>query len=135
MPGVEVEVIGGDALLAKMTRVEQSLEKALLQALDTAGSLVVTEAKANHPYTDRTQNLTNSIEAIPAKREGTVITAGARAGMRYGRRVELGFVGVDSLGRRYHQKPRAFLGPALRRNRKAITLVVKKAVQEAVRNA
>lgn len=31
----------------------------------------------------------------------------------YGRRLELGFVGRDSLGRLYHQLPRPFLRPAL----------------------
>lgn len=35
----------------------------------------------------------------------------------YALRLELGFVGVDRLGRRYNQAPRPYLRPALQRNR------------------
>ncbi len=40
--------------------------------------------------------------------------------LEYARRLELGFVGTDSLGRRYNQAPRPYLRPALEKNRAAI---------------
>jgi len=40
--------------------------------------------------------------------------------LEYARRVELGFVGIDSLGRKYAQAPRPYLRPALEINRAAI---------------
>lgn len=36
--------------------------------------------------------------------------------VKYGRRLELGFVGRDAKGRNYHQAPRPFLVPAVRHN-------------------
>ena len=40
--------------------------------------------------------------------------------LEYARRLELGFVGVDSIGRRYNQAPRPYLRPALEINKVAI---------------
>lgn len=45
----------------------------------------------------------------------------------YARRLELGFVGIDSLGRHYHQEPRPFLRPAVLRNREKIVELIEKA--------
>ena len=40
--------------------------------------------------------------------------------VEYARRIELGFVDVDSLGRKYNQPPYPFLRPALEKNRSKI---------------
>jgi len=40
--------------------------------------------------------------------------------VEYARRYDMGFVGTDSLGRKYNQKPRAYLRVALEKNRKRI---------------
>ena len=40
--------------------------------------------------------------------------------LEYARRLELGFVGTDSLGRKYDQAPRPYLRPALEINRENI---------------
>ena len=40
--------------------------------------------------------------------------------VEYGRRVEMGFVGTDSLGRTYNQAPKPYLRPALEKNRSKI---------------
>jgi hypothetical protein len=42
----------------------------------------------------------------------------------YARRLELGFVGVDSLGRHYDQAPRPFLRPAVLRNREKVVELI-----------
>jgi hypothetical protein len=43
----------------------------------------------------------------------------------YAPRMELGFIGIDSLGRHYNQSPRAFLFPALESNKSRIKDLVK----------
>lgn len=49
---------------------------------------------------------------------------GVRNDVAYALRLELGFVGVDSLGRHYDQAPRPFLRPALLRNRDRIIQIL-----------
>ncbi|MBA7558320.1 hypothetical protein ES705_51119 [subsurface metagenome] len=47
----------------------------------------------------------------------------------YARRLELGFVGADSLGRIYNQLPRPYLRPALHKNEKKIAKLLKDSVK------
>lgn len=49
--------------------------------------------------------------------------------VEYARRLELGFVGTDSLGRIYNQLPRPYLRTALEKNRKEIKNIFKKFIQ------
>jgi len=58
--------------------------------------------------------------------EGTTGRVGTN--VEYARRVELGFVGADSLGRVYNQSPRPYLRPALHKNEKAIRQMFKKII-------
>jgi hypothetical protein len=51
---------------------------------------------------------------------------GVRENVAYARRLELGFVGTDSLGRTYDQAPRPFLRPALLRSRDKIVELIAK---------
>ena len=46
----------------------------------------------------------------------------------YARRIELGFTGVDSLGRKYNQAPLPYLRPALHKNEKKILALFKKII-------
>ena len=45
--------------------------------------------------------------------------------VEYARRVEMGFVGTDSLGRTYNQAPNPYLRPALEKNRSKILALFK----------
>jgi hypothetical protein len=45
--------------------------------------------------------------------------------MKYARRLELGFVGTDRKGRRFNQKPRPFIRPAIANNKAAIQKILK----------
>ncbi len=49
---------------------------------------------------------------------------GVRGDVPYALRMELGFVGVDSLGRHYNQAPRPFLRPALYDNSAQVVSIV-----------
>lgn len=62
-------------------------------------------------------------EIKPTKLEGRIGT-----NIDYGRRLELGFTGVDSIGRKYAQAPRPYLRPALHKCEAAIALMFKKAI-------
>lgn len=53
----------------------------------------------------------------------------------YALRLELGFFGTDSRGRRYQQEPRPFARPALENTREAITKDVFDGVNRALRSA
>ena len=55
----------------------------------------------------------NIDSAVQSQSDGVHGFFGVRAGIPYALRMELGFVGVDSLGRHYDQAPRPFLRPAL----------------------
>jgi hypothetical protein len=50
----------------------------------------------------------------------------------YAKRLEFGFIGVDSLGRRYNQPPYPWLFPALESNREKIVKLLGQGVQEGM---
>lgn len=74
-------------------------------------------APPEHPPAAPTGTLKGRIthELDPKKLEGRVGT-----NLEYARRVELGFVGTDKLGRVYNQAPRPYLRPALHKCEKTI---------------
>ncbi|MBA7705057.1 hypothetical protein ES703_113881 [subsurface metagenome] len=74
-------------------------------------------APPEHPPAAPTGTLKGRIthELDPTKLEGRVGT-----NLEYARRVELGFVGTDKLGRIYNQAPRPYLRPALHKCEKTI---------------
>lgn len=107
------------------------------QAISKGCFYVERDAKPLCPF--KTSRLKNSISsnwygsgmnkgkvAPPAKAEDGIeqptkkLTGYVGSNVEYARRIELGFVGTDSLGRKYNQKPRPYLRPALEKNRKRI---------------
>lgn len=104
--------------MAKITKwygveVNNAVKKGAKDAIEKGCSLVEADAKRNCPVvTTRLRgSITHEVEELAGRVGSNVI---------YARRVELGFVGVDSLGRKYNQKPRPYLRTALEKNRKAI---------------
>jgi len=82
-------------------------------AVQKACFLVEGDAKRLVPVvTSRLRNsITNEVEETVG-RVGTNV--------EYARRVEMGFVGADALGRIYNQSPKPYLRPALEKNRSTI---------------
>lgn len=69
--------------------------------------------------------LFNSIATDVRRGQGRMAVYGiVGSNMAYARRLELGFTGVDKLGRRYDQKPRPYLRPTLVENRDAIKKIL-----------
>ena len=110
-----------------------------------AGGLVVErEAKVSAPFL--TGNLRRSIHTVsnagesdggdsgqlptPPKGEAHVGT-----NVEYARRIELGFVGEDSLGRTYNQMGQPYLLPALENNTREIDQTVGEVIAEAIERA
>lgn len=103
---------------AVMDRILAAVDGATARGVGEAAHLVEAKAKANasgHPGPGVVTGANRrSIYVDGPRREG-IGAYSARIGpsMIYSRRLELGFDGADSLGRIYHQAPRAFLRPAL----------------------
>jgi Bacteriophage HK97-gp10, putative tail-component len=51
----------------------------------------------------------------------------------YARRIELGFIGIDSLGRHYHQAPEPYMRPAFDEQKDAALQAHEDAVREALK--
>ena len=119
----------GALLKAEVNKVARiTLEKACVLVKGTAkksiGKVKAPSSPGHAPATV-TGTLKRSIahELSPTKLEGKVGT-----NIEYGRRLELGFIGVDSKGRRYNQAPRPYLRPALHKCEAAIALMFKKVI-------
>ena len=104
--------------MAKITKwfgkeVDSAVAKKVTGAIKEGCVAVERDAKKNCPViTTRLRgSITHEVEG-PVGRVGSNV--------EYARRVELGFVGTDSLGRKYNQKPNPYLRKALETNRKKI---------------
>lgn len=125
---LRVEVQGIEELRAKIRNMGEELATVLEDAANQGAMIVVREAQLNSAkgggFPNRiTGNLFRSIPAVSPvtvskSRNRVEVAVGSSA--EYARRLELGFVGTDSLGRRYHQSPRPYIKPALDTNRKRV---------------
>lgn len=107
-------------LQAKLARVRGVLAPALKSGVAEAAQLFEDEAKALVDV--RTGNLRDHIHTETVTDQDLVqtlmVTPIDEAANKYGfepeyaRRVELGFIGTDSLGRHYHQPPFPYMRPA-----------------------
>ena len=93
--------------------LEKMVNNAAHDAVQKGCNLVEDDAKILVPIvTTRLRgSITNEVEETVG-RVGTNV--------EYARRVEMGFVGTDSLGRTYNQAPKPYLRPALEKNRSKI---------------
>jgi len=101
------------------------------QLVETACILVEKTAKASiglvpppsppgHPPAAPTGTLKARITHTKPKMTPQGLVGKVGTNLEYARRVELGFVGIDKIGRRYNQAPRPYLRPALHKNEKII---------------
>ena len=70
-----------------------------------------------------TARLFNSIFGTVIRNESQILGV-VGTNVIYGRRLELGFAGKDSLGRQYNQAPRPFIRPAFVRNRDRVKQIL-----------
>jgi len=77
-------------------------------------------APPGHPPAAPTGTLKGRITHEPPKVTPQGLVGRVGTNLEYARRVELGFVGTDKLGRKYNQAPRPYLRPALEKSKKII---------------
>lgn len=82
-----------------------------------------TPSAPGQPPRKVTARLFNSIFG-KVVREGSQVIGVVGTNVVYGRRLELGFAGKDSLGRQYDQAPRPFIRPAFARNRDRVKRIL-----------
>lgn len=71
-----------------LNRTRKTMETEIMNALNSVLSELVTFIKKNGPWNDITGNLRNSVDYVPAKKEGEKIFGYIRAGMEYAVYVE-----------------------------------------------
>jgi len=108
-----------------------------------AGLLFETAAKQNVPVD--TGNLRDHIHTEQVidepLRQELLVTPVVESSNQYGfdpayaRRIELGFVGADSLGRAFHQAPQPYMRPAFEEHKEAARETIVRNVKEEVVNA
>jgi HK97 gp10 family phage protein len=133
MPGLDL----------KIKYLLEGAKTGLKFGVSEAGLLFETAAKQNVPVL--TGNLRDHIHTEQVidepLRQEVIVTPVVESSNEYGfdpayaRRIELGFVGVDSLGRNYHQAPQPFMRPAFEEQKEAAHETIVRNVKEEVVNA
>ena len=95
----------------------------------TAAAMAV-QAQATELVPKITRNLSNSI-AYQVREEDAIVGTN----VEYAARIEYGFKGADSLGRRYNQSAQPYLEPSLHNNKKKIQQLLKEEIARAIREA
>jgi hypothetical protein len=112
----------GAVLAATAAGVERGMEAAVAMLAAEAAQMVSVAgggqpSAPGQPPALQSGTLHASIASeVQTARDGIHGFFGVRENVAYALRLELGFVGVDSLGRHYDQAPRPFLRPTLFNN-------------------
>jgi hypothetical protein len=153
---LSVTIVGGAGLKRKLARLERSMRGEVLENATVAGALLVanrmkqlaavrtgTLRRSIHVggHTDRTPDFAQGPAADGvefhdiggARRSRDEVEVHVGTDVPYAARIEYGFVGADSLGRRYHQVARPFARPAFDETRDAVTKEVGEAVKDQLR--
>ena len=101
-------------------------------ALSAGALLILNDAVTRAPYL--TGNLRRS-GRLDERTQGEVAVVFGGPGAPYARRIELGFSGQDSLGRRYNQPARPYLRPAFDAQQRAALGEIAHATQQLLRRA
>lgn len=110
---LKVRVEGLDKLKEDLKDWGKSLGDVLEAAVIAGGRVIANEASDRSPYITGTN--ASSIVNPPVKDiQRTATSCSGKVGPTtpYGRRLEFGFVGEDSLGRNYHQAAQPYMRPA-----------------------
>lgn len=104
------QMAGYDRLSLRVKYLSRAAERGLLSGTAEGALLFETAAKENAPVVsgDLKKSITTTHTLnTPEKQERMI-----EPKVPYGRRIEMGFVGADSLGRVYNQPPRPYMRPA-----------------------
>lgn len=133
-----IELKNVDKLVSELQQLGADIDQAVADAVMEAALVVEREAKKNagkggDSFPHRiTSNLYNSIKVLNTKDGDGRHQADVGTDMEYGPRLEFGFMGTDSRGRRYHQRARAFLRPAADENEAEIIAAFEKSLEKTL---
>ncbi len=85
-----IQIIGLDNLVRNLSRYPVEALKGCVTAAQMSQAMIVNDAKSDHPYKDRTGNLTNSIQPGAVEISDTEVVAYVEARMAYATFVEFG---------------------------------------------
>ncbi|MFA4972894.1 MAG: HK97-gp10 family putative phage morphogenesis protein [bacterium] len=124
--GMKLE--GADGLSKKFQKIVDSANTKMEAAVTVGAMKVMNSAKRKAPY--KTGNLRSSIhiESESSGKDEAVVRVGTD--VEYARRMEFGFRGTDSRGRKYNQGPHAYLRPALDENKAEVKREIKRALEK-----
>jgi HK97 gp10 family phage protein len=142
----EIKISGLEELRAKFQALNIGLGQAILEATAAAAAVVVREAAINSRKGGeggvrvnddfpmlQTGNLKRSITMIDVIKGPERVEIKVGSAMNYANRLEYGFMDTDKKGRRYNQKPRPFLRPALDENKEQIKAEFDKNILDLLR--
>lgn len=134
----KLKIEGLDKLRQDLKNVGEDITDMMEDATMAGADVVVAEAKENSrrggdefPHR-RTGTLFRSIKVLDKRKKLSRVEVDAGSPVEYARRLEYGFMDTDRLGRRYNQKPRPFLRPALEENTGEIELAIEKKIGQIV---
>jgi len=128
---MKIEIHGDKEIDRALERAGKAFsEPVIMAALETGAQIVEVDAKIRVPK--KTRQLEKSIHTKSIEGSFAVIIC---TGEPYAKRIERGFVGRDSLGRRYNQPAQPYLRPALNENRERIFNIVRDEIMTGLRKA
>lgn len=137
----------GDAILAKIKAATLvSITRGTESVREEATSLILNGEKTGRIYRRRgvahqasapgeapASDLGTLLRSITTSVSAEALTGNINFRTEYARRLEYGFVGLDSLGRTYDQAPRPFARPALSNKQEAIRDDVASEISDALK--
>lgn len=117
---LSARMTGLDALSLKVKYLKEAAQRGLKFGVQEAGQILEVEAKVNVPVLtgNLRDHIHTEVKVDEPERQVMVVTPVTEASNPWGidpayaRRIELGFVGEDSLGRMYHQPAQPYMRPA-----------------------
>lgn len=128
MPALTVSMSGLDALSLKVSFLKNAAQQGLKAGVAEAAGLFESAAKDNAPVL--TGRLRDSITTEMVTDTPETQIAEVKPDTPYAHRIEVGFVGRDSLGRNYHQAAQPYMRPAFDTEHDAAEQAIKDGVYE-----
>lgn len=125
----QIERIAEQEMEKRMRKAMLFLEGKTKQLVSRGNASGTNPSKPGEPPKVVTGTLRSNIANVVVKEGRTIVgVLGVRKGPadKYAMRLELGFSGTDSLGRKYDQKERPYLRAALAQNRDKVADILQK---------
>lgn len=128
---MSIDIRGDKELVRMFERAPEAFTpQVLMPALEKGAQIVEADARARVKKVTRRLERSIHNEPMPESLAFKVCTDEP-----YAKRIERGFVGKDSLGRRYNQPAQPYMRPALNLNRERIFEIVRDAVIQRLKRA